>query len=390
MATKAKFQFDKDAIMEDVALLELEITVKFLTIPLSLLLITSLVLQDVNAGESTQQTPSDSTPKQPGLVLQEFVFVEADFAQCHASTLAHTKNGLVAAWFGGTREGKSDVGIWFSRSVKDGWSVPIEVTNGVEDAKTRYPCWNPVLFQAPDGPLLLFYKVGPSPRAWWGMLTKSLDAGHSWSKPIRLPDGIAGPIKNKPTLLSNGELLCGSSTEDKGWRVHIERTTDWGTNWQRTKPLNQGIDFGAIQPTILKHGKNLQILCRSRGLGKIVESWSSDDGRSWSQLAATTLPNPNSGIDGVTLKDGQQLLVYNHTTRGRSPLNVAISADGKVWQAAFVLENTSGEYSYPAVIQSADTLVHISYTWRRQRIKHVVLDPKKLSLRKMPKGRWPQ
>jgi len=80
------------------------------------------------------------------------------------------------------------------------------------------------------------------------------------------------------------------------------------------------------------------------------------------------------------------LLVYNHTTDGRSPLNVAISHDGKVWEAAAVLEDEAGEFSYPAVIQSADGLAHITYTWKRKRVKHVVLDSTKLTGKRLGKG----
>jgi alpha-L-rhamnosidase len=97
-------------------------------------------------------------------------------------------------------------------------------------------------------------------------------------------------------------------------------------------------------------------------------------------MKATTLPNPNSGIDAVSLRDGRALLVYNHTERSRSPLNVAVSTDGKAWKAALTLEEQPGEYSYPAVIQTSDGLVHVTYTWKRERIKHVVIDPRKLVL----------
>jgi alpha-L-rhamnosidase len=115
-------------------------------------------------------------------------------------------------------------------------------------------------------------------------------------------------------------------------------------------------------------------------------------------LAATSLPNNNSGLDAVTLKDGRQLLVYNHVlpppgkSKGdRSPLNVAVSPDGKDWYAAVVLENDGlGEYSYPSVIQSSDGMVHIVYTWRRQRIKYVELDPSRLRLVKIENGVWPK
>jgi predicted neuraminidase len=221
------------------------------------------------------------------------------------------------------------------------------------------------------------------------MWMTSGDRGDTWSHPQRLPDGILGPIKNKPVQLSNGDILCPSSTEDKGWRVHFERTSDLGKTWQRTGPVNDGREFGAIQPSILVHdGLRLQALGRSRQ-GRIIQIWSEDAGRSWGPMSATLLPNPNSGIDAVTLADGRQLLVYNHTTRGRSPLNVSVSADGLQWQAALVLESEPGEFSYPAVIQAADGRVHITYTWKRQRIRHVVLDPAKLSLRPISAGEWP-
>ena len=324
---------------------------------------------------------ADSHP----VVATEFVFTKANFPRCHASTIEETPSGLVAAWFGGTREKHEDVGVWVARKTDTGWTPPVEVANGVQNEKLRYPCWNPVLFQPASGPLLLFYKVGPSPRAWWGMLIRSRDGGRSWSKPTRLPDNIFGPIKNKPIQLGSGRILCGSSTEDHGWRVHMEWTDDLGKTWSRSDVLNDGKTLDVIQPTILQHeGGRLQILCRGRGTGRIVDSSSRDSGKTWSKLSPISLPNPNSGIDAVTLRNRQHLLVYNHTPRGRSPLNVAISKDGKTWQSALILEDTPGEYSYPAVIQSSDGLAHITYTWKRQRVKHVVVDPEELNLTKLP------
>ena len=89
------------------------------------------------------------------------------------------------------------------------------------------------------------------------------------------------------------------------------------------------------------------------------------------------LPNPDAGIDGVTLNDGRHVLVYNPTTRGRTPLSVAISSDGKTWRPLATLESQPGEYSYPAVIQTRDGKIHVTYTWKRERIKHAVLDVSK-------------
>jgi predicted neuraminidase len=320
-----------------------------------------------------------AAPPKPELAPQiktaEFIYEQAPFASCHASTIAETKSGLVAAWFGGTAEKNRDVAIWVARHESGRWTPPVEVVNGVQLDGTRQPCWNPVLFQPRQGPLLLFYKVGPDPSHWWGMLVSSSDDGKTWTAPRKLPAGILGPIKNKPIQLADGTLLCGSSTEDAGWRVHFERTPDLGKTWMSTKPLNYPTEFGAIQPTILVHKRNsLQALCRTKQQGVIAELWSRNNGENWDPMKATSLPNPNSGIDAVTLKDGRHVLVYNHTTRGRTPLNVAISTDGKEWRPVVTLESESGEYSYPAVIQTRDGLVHATYTWKRKRIKHVVLD----------------
>jgi len=331
----------------------------------------------------------------PGVVLVEDLFTEAPFRHCHASTIAQTTAGFAVAWFGGPHEGNRHVGIWMSRFDGEHWTGPVEVANGVQHTSLRYPCWNPVLYQVANGPLLLFYKCGPNPRAWWGMRMESYDGGRLWTEPCRLPEGIVGPVKNKPLRLADGALLCGSSTETNGWRVHVERTTDLGLTWKRIGPIDDPHGVNAIQPSLLVHRDGrLQLLCRSRS-GQLVTSWSGDRGASWSPLEKTRLPNPNSGTDAVTLSDGRQLLVYNHTRRnegtprGRQMLNVAVSSDGIDWQAALVLEKERGEFSYPAVIQSDDGLVHITYTWQRKRIRHVVLDPAKLELRPIPNGRWP-
>lgn len=328
---------------------------------------------------------------QSPIVTSEFIYERAPFPSCHASTIAETPAGLVAAWFGGTAERNPDVGIWVSRRDRSRWTTPVEVANGVQSRDLRYPTWNPVLFQPRTGPLELFYKVGPSPSAWWGMLTTSMDAGTTWSTPRRLPDGILGPIKNKPVQLANGDIVSGSSSEDDGWRVHMERSTDNGRNWRATPALNDGRDVAAIQPSLLLHRDGrLQAVGRTRS-GKVFSTMSSDLGATWSALTMLELPNPNSGLDSVTLRDGRFVIVYNHTASGRSPLNVAVSTDGLVWQAALVLENEPGaEFSYPAVIQTSDGLVHVTYTWKRQRIKHVVIDPARLLPKPMAGGAWPE
>jgi predicted neuraminidase len=304
--------------------------------------------------------------------------------------MVETPSGILAAWFGGTHEKHKDVGIWVSRRVEGRWSPPVEVVNGVQDETLRYPCWNPVLFQPTEGPLMLFYKVGPDPREWWGMVMTSEDQGQTWSASRKLGESslghLIGPVKNKPVQLTDGTIICPSSSEriDQGetfWQVHFELTRDLGKSWEVIGPINDGIAFDAIQPSILTYKDgSMQILCRTIQ-GVISESWSKDGGTTWSPMEATELPNPSAGTDAVTLKDGRQLLVYNHSDRGRKApdrgmLNVAISSDGKSWKPVMTLENQKGEYSYPAVIQSSDNLVHITYTYNRKSVKYVVIDPR--------------
>jgi predicted neuraminidase len=316
--------------------------------------------------------------RSPAEMVRERIFADAPFASCHASTLAVSAAGLIACWFAGSAEGNSDVGIWSAVRGPSGWSAPALAATAADAEGKPVAAWNPVLWQPPDGLLRLFYKAGPSPRSWWGMTARSTDGGRSWGAPTRLPDGFIGPVRSKPLLLADGRLLCPSSSEDHGWRVHFEWTSDGGQTWERTPPIGDGHTLDIIQPTLLVHpGERLQALCRSRQ-GFIAELWSEDGGRSWSEPRLTSLPNPNSAIDALALPDGRHLLVHNPVSRCRSPLVVSLSSDGRSWREVVVLEHEPGEYSYPAVIADNDGRVHVSYTSRRETIAHVMLDPAKL------------
>ena len=329
------------------------------------------------------------------VLKSEFLYDKAPFPEVHASTIAETPAGLICSFFGGTEEKDDDVGIWVTRQIAGAWSAPVEVANGIQHKTLRYPCWNPVLFQHSGGPLQLYFKCGPTPSSWWGMLTESVDHGATWSQPIRLPATIDGPVKNKPVLLKDGALLCGSSTEHDGWVAHFEITRDRGRSWERIGPVNTKAEFGAIQPTILQHANgDLQALCRTQQM-VVSTTTSKDGGLTWSPMQRTDLPNPNSGFDAVTLASGGHLLVYNHTQRNvgqpraRGLLNIALTEDGEHWRAALVLENSPFEYSYPCVIQTQDGLVHVLYTWRREKVMHVIIDPTKLTTEPITDGIWP-
>lgn len=343
-------------------------------------------------GDSIKAKPAkpEMTPRFPGLISEGFIYNKAPFKECHASTLVETSRGIVVAWFGGTKEKNPDVEIWSSHNGNGSWSGPRSFANGIQHSGLRYPCWNPVLVQpADDAPLMLFFKVGPDPASWWGEVVYSYDRGRSFKDRRRLPQQIDGPVRSKAINLADGTILCPSSTEHTGWRFHFEKCLDQsapelGKSWKRIESKEQ--PFQVIQPTLLTHPDGtIQALCRSKH-EKIIQSFSKDNGETWSELEETSLPNNNSGIESLTLKDGRHLLLYNHTGGAkkdgwgkRNVLNLAISDDGKTWHAAGFVENEEkGEFSYPAMIQARDGKVHMTYTWNRKKIKHVVVDPDKL------------
>lgn len=323
----------------------------------------------------------------------EFIFEKAAFNSCHASTIVETAPGeFLAAWFGGSAEGRPDVAIWASRKQAGAWSPPFELAR-----EPGIAAYNPVLFFA--GRLLwLYYKFGPSPSSWTAARRFSRDAGRTWSPVEHLPAGLYGPIKNKPLVLPGGVVVSGTSVESyRSWSCWVERSTDHGFTWTRHGPIvprRQSVlqpadtrvpavpgsaewqsTFGTIQPAVvpLPSGRLRLFMRATQNIGRICYADSSDGGLTWSGARPTDLPNPNSGIDAVALRDGRIVLVYNHTPQGRSPLNLAVSRNGADWKMFYTLENESGEYSYPAIIQSSDGNVHVTYTWRRQRIRHVEL-----------------
>ena len=396
------------------------------------------------------------------IVKDEFLYAHTFFPEAHASTIVETKKGdLVAAYFGGTHERDPDVCIYVNIKKKGSntWSTPILAADGVLDlnapnakmmglsglteettpatagpirlsvldgsavksslsdeatydynTKTtrltgvpttlkRKACWNPVLFEMPDGELWLFFKIGSTVGDWTGWLCKSKDGGRTWSDKEPLPydaEGRAflGPIKNKPELI-DGRLLCGSSTEGNGWRFHMEildlKTGQWkyvpveSTEAIKTDD-NKQHPIDCIQPSILKlKDGRLQVLMRTHN-ARLATSFSSDNGDTWTPVTLSEVENNQSGTDAVTLKDGRHALIYNNfetlplTKKGvRTPISIAISDDGLSWQHALTLEDSPiDQYSYPAIIQGKNGHLYCVYTWRRQRVAFKEIDIKKL------------
>ena len=254
-----------------------------------------------------------------------------------------------------------------------------------------------MLFHDAAGRLWLYYKFGPSPQQWVAARKYSDDEGRTWSAAEHLPAGLLGPIRAKPLVLADGTIVAGSSVEAyHSWAAWIERSTDGGRTWAKIGPFVPGkrlssatagssppdgspasgdanANYGIIQPTVVAlAGKHLRFYARSTtNIGRIVVADSYDDGRTWTEPRPIDVPNPNSGIDVVVLRDGRVVLVYNNTTSGRTPLNLAVSKDGEHFQMFYTLEDQPGEYSYPAILQAKGGDLEITYTWQRKSIRHV-------------------
>jgi predicted neuraminidase len=304
-----------------------------------------------------------------------FIFTDAPFPSAHASNIVELRDGdFLASWFGGTAEGKPDVAIWSARLHKGDWSAPVELAR-----EPNIATYNPVMFYTKNHRLWFYYKFGPHPSSWSAERRWSDDDGKTWSPVEHLPAGVTGPIRTKPLVMDDGTVVSGTSVESyHTWAVWIERSTDNGQSWRRIGPITVPRSewsgtYGIIQPTVLQmSGKKLRLFARStHQIGRICIADSDDAGLTWTDARPLDLPNPNSGIDAVHLRDGRFVAVYNDSTTKRTPLVLAWSSDGEHFQQFQTLESGEGEFSYPAMIQDRAGNLDITYTWNRKQIKFV-------------------
>ena len=326
------------------------------------------------------------------------------FNHCHASTIVRLSDGgLLVAFFAGLREGAGDVAIWLSRLRPDArqgrWSAPVR---RVAEAGVAH--WNLVLHATEDA-VWLFYKVGATVHDWVTRVIVSRDGGEHWSAPRPLVAGDRlprGPVRNKLLVMSNGEWIAPASIEtETSWDAFVDISSDGGAHWEKhdvpfehARPAEERPDEavwsglaanalwesdarrvfkwdGVIQPTLWESSPGcLHMLMRSTR-GRIYRSDSADYGRTWRTAYATPLPNNNSGIDLVRLADGRLVLAFNPVGGNwgpRFPISLAWSADnGRSWARLIDMEETEGEFSYPAII--ADGLdLHVTYTADRRNI----------------------
>ena len=311
-------------------------------------------------------------------ISREFIYENiATIPACHASTVLPLADGtVVCAWFAGTGEGKDDVGIYTSVRKNGVWAAPVR-----RDNVTNLPHWNPVLDEN-NGVIRLYFKEGKKIPHWITYYCESFDGGQTFTPQKELVEGDRtggrGPVKNKILHTKNGLLLAPLSTEYRGWKCYADISSDGGNTWTKskliTRPLNGKIPVGLIQPTFREVDGKIYALMRSNA-GFIYSAVSSDGGYTWSKAQKTDMPNNNSGLDSV-YANGKLYLVFNPVGDNwgeRTPLRLSVSADnGKSWSVVADLENTPGEYSYPAITEK-DGILHITYTYNRKKIAYVTV-----------------
>lgn len=320
------------------------------------------------------------------------------YPKCHASSICELPNGnLLACCFAGTEEGASDqviIGTSYNKARKswEHWKVWVDVPHRASG--------NPRVFQGPAGNNEIWLIAPVTYGVWCSgstrlFMKRSYDEGKSWKDLELLIDdkGILG--KNKPFI--EGDLVILPVEREDYWNVKFLRSEDRGESWELVGDLGRESGIRVIQPTIvrLKNG-DLMAYMRSQE-NYIYKSYSTDNGKHWSEPIPSSLPNNNSGIDMVRLHSGRLLLAYNPTkltstketlepglpveimagfdTWGpRTPLILSLSYDdGKHWRNHFTIEDGPGSYSYPAVIQADDGMIHVTYTNNRESITHVQL-----------------
>lgn len=308
----------------------------------------------------------------------------------HGANVIETHNGgLLATWFGGSREGAKDVVLWgadFSPQTQH-WSTPRKIIGPAETQATlgRHikTVGNSVLVRELPDALLLYY-VTVSVGGWAGSslnVIQSLDDGKTWTEPKRL---ITSPFANISTLnksspvhFSDGSIGLPVYHEFIGKFSEMLRIDRNGRILDKSR-----ITYGrhSIQPLLIPYAPQSALaLMRDTGPapGQIRISRSEDAGMYWSSDKKSSLPNPDSAVAGLRRPDGSLLLIFNDIEVGRNSLALAVSRDdGNSWKTVrhFEQSRTSEEFSYPYLIRSSNGSMHLLYTWNRKRIRHVVFN----------------
>jgi predicted neuraminidase len=301
----------------------------------------------------------------------------------HCATVTVLLDGaLLAAWYAGSHEGADDVAILSAINKGGIWSEPRVIVQ-----IPGHSVGQPVFLPRAHGEVWLFFVIidGLEPRSllrrtadsvslvsgwrraqpFW---QRSLDGGKTWQSMQQILDYPGLMFRSHPLILPGRIIL--PVYDENTWQSRMLLTDDDGRSWRLSQPIST--PPGNIQPCLapLSGGRLLAYLRTGGPDGWIWRTISLDQGETWETPTPTVLPNPNSGIDLLRLQSGKLALAYNPSDRLRTPLCVAISGEDERWQAKFTLEQGQGEFSYPALAQTADEAIHLVYTYKRQHIQH--------------------
>ncbi len=310
--------------------------------------------------------------------------------QVHAST-AYTDRAdrLTAFWYGGTREGASDVAIYQARLDESGWGKPRVVVDRermtAELGRHIRKLGNSIVYKHPDGRLWLFF-VTVSVGGWAGSsisLVESVDNGQTWSAARRL---VTSPFFNLSTLVKGSAFRYADGTV--GLPVYHEFLGKFGEllrldgNARILDKTRFTTGRHALQPEIAIFSAQKAVgLLRYAGspLRRVLHMTSDDAGRNWSEPRKIDVPNPDSAIDVLAIDRNRMIAVLNDQDNARSRLSLAVSENlGEDWRTIEVLEHQEDQadrnryqVSYPWLLRSADGDFHLLYTWNKTRIKHI-------------------
>jgi predicted neuraminidase len=321
---------------------------------------------------------------------ENYVNQEKPGVVCHVSSIAVAeKNKLICTWYAGSKEGAQDVAIFsaFFHEDTGKWTAP-QILMNPRKSSEELRRWvrkvgNAVVINGNRGGLWLFYA---SMLGGWSTTSlnwiKSQDGGKTWSPSRKLVlspfFNLTNNVKNKGLRLSRGGYLLPVYHEflRKFSQAVLFRPEKANLQYEIRRMTYTG---KAIQPALVSWGgNNLAAFFRNaagQGKSHILRSESEDVGQNWSNLRAISLPNPNSGFDMIQLSDGAILGAVNNTFQDRSDLTLVLSRDGGMtWKTLKVLENIPGkEFSYPFLTRSQQYF-HLTYSYKRKRIKHVIFN----------------
>ncbi len=268
---------------------------------------------------SAQPLPCAASDETAG--APQFADLPAPCIQAHAPNLCLLADGsLGCVWFGGSMEGRADIGVWFSRKLPGAaaWSPPQALSNDPQRSEQ-----NPILFNTPQGALWLLHTAQRSGHQDTAIVRRrvSHDHGLSWGPVHTLFDAPGTFVRQPPVVARDGSLLLPvfrcRSLPGQAWDGSLDdsavmRSADAGASWQAiTVPGSTGLVHMSIVPAGQGHGATQLAFFRSRWADHIHLSHSGDDGRSWSVPQATPLPNNNSSIQALRLADGRLAMVFN-------------------------------------------------------------------------------